>query len=49
MIARIEHLLAQACKAQGNVTALRKRYDYAYEPFERLEELEEDEIGRAHV
>ncbi|RYO16542.1 hypothetical protein AA0111_g11384 [Alternaria arborescens] len=45
MIARIEHLLAQACKAQGNVTALRKRYDYAYEPFERLEELEEDVAG----
>jgi hypothetical protein len=42
MIARVEHLLAQACKAEGNVTALRKRYDYAYEPFERLEELEED-------
>ncbi|CAN9283985.1 unnamed protein product [Alternaria alternata] len=45
MIARFEHLLAQACKAEGNVTALRKRYDYAYEPFERLEELEEDVAG----
>jgi hypothetical protein len=45
MIARVEHLLAQACKAEGNVTALRKRYDYAYEPFERLEELEEDVAG----
>ncbi|CAN9318664.1 unnamed protein product [Alternaria alternata] len=45
MIARVEHLLAQACKAEGNVTALRKRYDYAYEPFERLEESEEDVAG----
>ncbi|KAH6851638.1 hypothetical protein B0T12DRAFT_484145 [Alternaria alternata] len=45
MIARVEHFLAQACKAEGNVTALRKRYDYAYEPFERLEELEEDVAG----
>ena len=45
MIARVEHLLAQACKAEGNVTALRKRYDYAHEPFERLEELEEDVAG----
>ncbi|RYO48759.1 hypothetical protein AA0116_g12348 [Alternaria tenuissima] len=45
MIARVEHLLARACKAEGNVTALRKRYDYAYEPFERLEELEEDVAG----
>ncbi|CAN9120835.1 unnamed protein product [Alternaria alternata] len=45
MIARVEHLLAQAWKAEGNVTALIKRYDYAYEPFERLEELEEDVAG----
>ncbi|RYN54321.1 hypothetical protein AA0118_g9254 [Alternaria tenuissima] len=45
MIARVEHLLAQACKAEGNVTASRKRYDYAYEPCERLEELEEDVAG----
>ena len=45
MIARVEHLLAQACEAEGNVTALRKRYDHAYELFERLEELEEDVAG----
>ncbi|RYN41589.1 hypothetical protein AA0114_g10736 [Alternaria tenuissima] len=45
MIARVEHLLAQVCKAEGNVTALRKRYDHAYELFERLEELEEDVAG----
>jgi hypothetical protein len=45
MIARVEHFLAQACKAEGDVTALGKRYNYAYEPFERLEELEEDVAG----